>query len=108
MVSTMRTLQLLFAAALTLLLFSTLSGGGGGSGGVDTGSHMSAVHKVFSGEVHISKLWPWSGGGSGSGSLGRTWIREHLERSERIYQTMVAQRHELDDDFKAVGAKKEL
>lgn len=102
----MRTLQLLFAAALTLLLFSTLSGGGSDGSGVDTGSHMSAVHKVFSGEVHISKLWPWSSKSS-SGS-GRAWIREHLERSERIYQAMVAQRHELDDDFKAVGAKKDL
>jgi len=101
----MRTLQLLFAGALTLLLFSTLSGSGS-SGSVDTGSHMSAVHKVFSGEVHISKLWPWSS--SGGGGRGRTWIREHLERSETIYQTMVAQRQELDDDFRAAGGSKSL
>ncbi|KAH7028050.1 methyltransferase domain-containing protein [Microdochium trichocladiopsis] len=96
-------LQILFAAAAatTILLFATVH-----SGTSNTASEqLLLVHKVVKGQEHISKLWPWS---SSSGTLGRAWVRDHVERSERIYQTMVAQRQELDDDFERSGSNKDL
>ncbi|KXJ88515.1 methyltransferase domain-domain-containing protein [Microdochium bolleyi] len=101
MVSTTRTLQLLFAGAVTILLLSSITSGG-------SGDHKSAVHKVFNGQIHISKLWPWASKNGKSHGGGRTWVREHVERSERIYQTMVAQREQLDKDYKKARVRKDL